>query len=175
MPNKLGRINNPHALQLLSMHKQISPMSILTKEHGVILSMAHEIERDLGSIRNNTLNTGTRERITNLTEFLQRHILKEEQVVFPVLLWHLGLDKPVVNTMHEEHERMGAEFQSIVAHLSKPSSVDLQRIHDILDVLNSHISKEDNVLFWLAEIRVPPHLYGILVKQMDAMEEQVKH
>ncbi|MCS4539056.1 MAG: hemerythrin domain-containing protein [Thaumarchaeota archaeon] len=158
------------------MHKQISPMSMLTKEHDVMFSMVHEIERDLNAIKDGTLKANTRERITNLTEFLQRHILKEEQIMFPVLLWYLGMDKPVVNTMHEEHERMGAEFQSIVANLPKSSSIHLQRIQGMLNILKSHISKEDNVLFWLAEIRVPPHLYGILVKQMDAIEEeQVEH
>ncbi|MBM3897869.1 MAG: hemerythrin domain-containing protein [Thaumarchaeota archaeon] len=141
-------------------------MSILAGEHKVMLSMLHEIEKDLDSIKGGTLNANTHDRITTLVGFLQTHFTKEEQVVFPILSRYLGIDRAVVDAVSAEHERITTDF----VQLSKPPSAQFEKIQKTIRMLKSHISKEDNVLFWLAEIKIPPHLYGILVKQMSSLE-----
>jgi hemerythrin-like domain-containing protein len=148
------------------MDEQISPMSILAEEHEVILSMLHEIERNLDSMKKGMLDANTHGRITNLIGFLQTHFIKEEQVVFPILSRYLGTDRAVVDAVSAEHGRITADF----AQLPKPPSAQFEKIRKAIHMLKSHISKEDNVLFWLAEIKIPPHLYDILVKQMSSLE-----
>ena len=44
---------------------------------------------------------------------------------------------------------------------------------NMIQILRPHISKEDNVLFWLAEIKVPEYHYAALTKQMGNID--VKH
>ncbi len=157
-----------------------SPMNLLTEEHRKIISMVQGVESDLTSLKSGGSNSDTKQRIENLIEFLQKHIAKEEQVLFPVLSRMPGMDRMVINAMHLEHKKMNAELSRIVKHLNRAplNQSLLTSLQRTFNLLKAHISKEDNVLFWLAEIKVPQHLYSILIKQMDGMDQstiRLKH
>lgn len=146
-------------------------MSILAEEHRTILSIVRNIEREQSKV----LSDHAKNEMMKLVEFLHRHIAKEEQVLFPVLSRRLGMDRAVVNVLHSEHEVINADLSNITERLSKPSSLSdplFTKMQSALRMLRVHMSKEDNVLFWLAEIKIPQHLYDILIRQMDAIDQK---
>lgn len=83
--------------------------------------------------------------------------------------------KMVVGAMHSEHTKIEDRFTYIAECLGALDIMGSQpvlkgHIQTTLSILKAHISKEDNVLFWLAEIKVPEYLYDIMTKQMSEME-----
>ena len=154
-----------------------SPMSLLTAEHRNLISIVQDVESDQTSLKSGILKADTKQRIEKLTEFLQKHITKEEQVLFPVLSRKGGMDRMVINAMHLEHKKISAELSRVSSHLDKAplSQALLTSLYWTFDLLRAHISKEDNVLFWFAEIKIPQHLHYILIKEMDAIEQSTAH
>ena len=151
-----------------------TPTRTLREEHKAILIIISKIEKQLGSANYEALRDNG---LPQLRDVLNRHIAKEEEALFPILQRYLGMDKGVVTAMQSEHGKIEACFSRISESMTKPcTSGDSKLALDtkrIIQLLKPHISKEDNVLFWLAEIKVPEYHYDTLTKQMDKID--VKH
>ncbi|MBI2126945.1 MAG: hemerythrin domain-containing protein [Thaumarchaeota archaeon] len=144
----------------------------LREEHKTILEIISQIEKHLKNADYKVLQSCS---IPQLKEILDRHLEKEDEVLFPMLQRYLGMDKGVVKAMQTEHREIEACFSAISESkscTSGDSKLALDTKH-MIRLLKPHLSKEDNVLFWLAEIKVPEYHYETLTKQMDKID--VKH
>ena len=93
---------------------------------------------------------------------LQRHTSKEEKDFFPVLESKLGKDRELVEVMKREHEELIDSLDSLTAELDRMTNDRdtrrtwnlVARLQDLKGGLSDHLSKEERVLFWLAELRL---------------------
>lgn len=126
----------------------INITEILSREHQVVLRMLAEfadaLERyDVPAIRRT---------IQFFDEQLVLHRRKEEEVLFPELGKHIGTAIGPIHCMLEEH----AEEKKMLGVLREGIEAgDTDRVLEagrfIINFLQAHIYKEDNVLFPLAE------------------------
>lgn len=149
-----------------------TPTDILREEHKAILTIISEIEKQMGSASYEALRDNS---LPQLRDFLNRHIAKEEEVLFPMLQRYLGMDKGVVNAMQSEHGKIEFCFSRISKSCTSGDSKLALDTKRMIQLLKLHISKEDNVLFWLAEIRVPEYYNDTLTKQMGKIDAKHLH
>lgn len=128
---------------------------ILRSEHDIVLLKLDAL--DLAA------RDGDFDRIRALLPFFERdiqlHRRKEEEVLFPILMRYVGASSGPVSCMLHEHQ----EEKNLVAALRaavdpaegkdrKPAAPEvLQRTLDFTSFLRSHIHKENEVLFLIAE------------------------
>jgi hemerythrin-like domain-containing protein len=130
----------------------------LENDHVHILRLTHVMERMIHVKANNPDHFYT---VTDLIRYFADgfHHAKEEKLLFPVLeqKGFSTMQGPVA-VMLTEHQ-MGRSFtQGILKHLrsfEKGKNTDLRKVYtnmqSYIDLLRNHISKEDNILFRMAD------------------------
>jgi len=121
---------------------------ILSREHQVVLSRLTELERALDTYSEETL----RDTLRFFDESVTLHRRKEEEVLFPALSAHFPPDTGPVACMLAEHQDEKRHLDELRQALEKGDRVKVI-VHGqlIVNHLRQHISKEDQVLFPMAE------------------------
>ena len=97
---------------------------------------------------------------------LANHFAAEEEVLFPAIRAELG-EAPLVDVLITEHRQM----ERLVGELRhKPDRAVLE---EFLELLRSHIRREENELFVLAQERMPAAALGALQAPMKARVAEV--
>lgn len=145
----------------------------------VMLSILEQISRQLEVI--GSLN---KEHFEGIIEFLKVfvdkcHHGKEEDLLFPALM-AVGVPKEgPIAVMLYEHE-MGRNYimamsKAYAEYLAgdKSSSKDIiQNVHGYISLLREHIDKENDVLFVLADSRLPKKKQEELFEGFETIEEE---
>jgi iron-sulfur cluster repair protein YtfE (RIC family) len=146
----------------------MDPLSALKDEHSSVLQELYALDRQLGWLESSgpmmarkilvrLLSGGEK-----LASDLSLHFQREEKALYPILEKRMGEKAEPVAIMKQEHERLSNclnKFTSEVARMLKEHdnvrtwelSSSLQ---DLRSELSDHVSREERVLFWLAEIHL---------------------
>ena len=97
-----------------------------------------------------------------MKEDLRQHTVKEEKDLFPILETKLGQDRELVSVMKREHQELLRWIESLTTELDRMTKDhDTKRTWNLVSGLgefkgglSDHMSREERVLFWLAEIRL---------------------
>ncbi len=136
--------------------------TFLQREHRAVLAKLDVLERGLNLAQ--TAPAEARPHLVEAAAFLlanlEVHLDREEKGLFPRLEAQTGPQGPL-HVMMLEHEQLrrqmaviGAANADLAAGALPPGLLGASR--DLLSVLRSHILKEDQILFPMAE-RVIPH------------------
>jgi regulator of cell morphogenesis and NO signaling len=87
-----------------------------------------------------------------LQQEVMQHFTLEEDALFPVLGRHLGVEQGPLAVMNSEHQA----FRELLGGLGTAlgtQRLDMQRQYaaEIIELLRSHIMKEDDILFPMAQ------------------------
>ena len=125
-----------------------------------LIRLASRVEQVHGE-RDNCPN-GLADHLRDMQQELESHMLKEEQILFPVLLDGLGARAAApISVMRMEHDQHGEALQRILdltANITPPSNAcntwrALYRgLDELRNDLMQHIHLENNVLFRNAEM-----------------------
>ncbi len=93
---------------------------------------------------------------------LSHHTFKEEKILFPVLEKRLGTDSESVEVMKREHSCLLESLLSLTAEIAKMIKEHdtiktwnlTSRLQEFRGTLSDHMSREERVLFWLAELHL---------------------
>ncbi len=120
----------------------------LNTEHGVFLTQLSVLERLLSdSAGPAELAAATR----TLAQAVENHRRAEESVFYPALRRVFGDDFPPLAVMEEEHREIERCIQGVLR--GGPETARYAR--GFVEVLRGHIAKEIEVLFPMAEQRIP--------------------
>jgi regulator of cell morphogenesis and NO signaling len=140
----------------------------LKDEHSTIAVEMYHMDRLLAFLESSGPIRGARilrelvESSGQMRENLQLHVNKEERGLFPVLESRLGKDRELVEVMRQEHGELLASLESLRSELdrmtrdhdTKKTWILASRLQELRGDLSDHLSREERVLFWLAELRL---------------------
>ena len=121
-------------------------IELLSRQHQEVLARLATVESGL--------ETGSND-AASFAAFLQgevgEHFRIEEQALFPFLARHLNQRYGPLAVMNAEHASFREQLRRLCSAVSAGvGAIQDACIRDILDLLRSHIFKEDNVLFPMA-------------------------
>lgn len=126
-------------------------------EHQEALRKLAALGEDLRALRNGAALEEHRRRIEDFAAFLEEalkvHFRREEEALFPALGKYIGLDSGPIAVMLAEHEEIRAAHRELVKELAEERpdvEVVIGAGGTIIDILEPHIDKEDNILFPMA-------------------------
>lgn len=98
----------------------------------------------------------------HLQEKLELHMMKLERGLFAVLESRLGRDRELVDLMRREHLELLATLESLRTELGRMTKYNdtkktwmlASRLQDLRGDLSDHLSREERVVFSLAELRL---------------------
>jgi len=159
----------------------MNPTDTLRHEHKVVLLVLTGAEREANELRQG--GEVHAETITQMLDFFKNfvdrcHHAKEEQHLFPAMAQRgFPAEAGPVAVMLHEHELGRAAVRRIGEALAKASAGEpkaKEHLADALDeyagLLRSHIFKEDNVLFPMAEQVLPPEEQARLAASFEELE-----
>lgn len=156
---------------------------VLKHEHKIALAVLEGAEREARNIQaNGTVDTEKAGKMIDFFRiFLDKcHHAKEERQLFPALQRHgmPGDGGPIAVMLHE-HEMGRSEVRVLTAELEKYSNGDLGAAASLaahlltyVDLLHSHIEKENNVLFEMADKLLTPEDQAALCQAFDVLETE---
>ena len=146
----------------------MDPLSALKEEHSLVLQELYALDRQLGWLESSgpamtrkilvrPLSGGEK-----LASDLSFHFQREEKALYPLLEKRMADKAEPVTVMKQEHQRLStclSIFTSEVARMLKEHDTvrtwELSSsLQDLRSELSDHISREERVLFWLAEIHL---------------------
>lgn len=143
-------------------------LTILRQEHSALLRELFELDQQLTSLESSGPIKGTRvlkelaETERGMRSSLELHMRKEERGLFPILETKLGQDRELVDVMKSEHAELLGSLDSFKKELERMNSEHdtrktwnlASKLQELRGGLSDHMSREDRVLFWLAELRL---------------------
>ncbi len=98
----------------------------------------------------------------HLSQDLLAHFQREEKALYPILEKRMGSDSETVRVMRQEHQHLLDRALSVKTEISRmlddSDSVRTWGLASLLQELrgglSDHVSREERVLFWLAELRL---------------------
>ena len=146
----------------------MDPLDELKKDHASILDRLYSMDRQLG-----WLESSAPEKIPRLLSFLSRtadqlwkefvsHIQREETILYAILESRLGYQSEPVAIMRKEHKDLLDCLSAVKSEISKMSG-DLEtvktwglnsKVQELRAGLSDHVSREERVVFWLAELHL---------------------
>jgi hemerythrin-like domain-containing protein len=161
----------------------MTPTETLRHEHKIVLLVLAGAEREAANLRQGgTVHTEAVEQMLDFfRNFVDRcHHAKEEQHLFPAMEARgFSADAGPVAVMLHEHEQGRAAVRAIGEALPGAKAGDSpskERLAAALEgyasLLRSHIFKEDNVLFAMAEQVLPPDEQARLAVSFEQIEER---
>ena len=143
-------------------------LDILKAEHSTLLSEACAMDKQLTSLESSGPRKGARilrEIVLTsrlMREDLDHHTVKEEKEFFPILESKLGSDRELVKLVKREHQQLLGLLDSLTVELgtmiknhdTKRTWNLVSRLQDLKAGLSDHVSKEERLLFWLADLRL---------------------
>lgn len=143
-------------------------LEVLKGEHSSLLSELYLMDRQLiflessGPIRGAQILGEMFETSLKMSTDLRHHTVKEEKGLFAVLEAKLGTDRDLVAVMKREHEELIERSTSLTTELERMTKQHdtkttwnlVAKIQDLKGELADHMSREERILFWLAELRL---------------------
>ena len=117
----------------------------LLGEHGVIYALFNRLEQAFPELK-----TGeeARQMAATLAAALASHAAIENEFLFPALEPHLGPAGPLA-VMRQEHEEIESALQAATTAAAPAAAVE--SLQHVLAVARDHFSKEERVLFRMAQ------------------------
>ncbi len=108
---------------------------------------------------------------------LQRHIVWEEELLFPLWEEKTGMaEAGPTAVMRAEHRRIAEQLEAIHLKVAAQNSDSDQEEGALLQVLNSHNMKEERVLYpAIDEVATPEECRDIFHKMKQIPEERYRH
>jgi hemerythrin-like domain-containing protein len=146
----------------------MDPLTSLRDEHSSVLQEVYSIDRQLGWLES-TGPEKARRILLRLLSYSERlavdlslHFQREEKALYPVLEKRMEDNTEPVMVMKQEHQRLTKcldAFTSEVSRMLKEHDAvktwNLSSIlQDLRSELSDHVSREERVLFWLAELHL---------------------
>ncbi len=146
----------------------LDPLRALKEEHSSLLEQVYALDAQLSWLESSG-PTKTRKILhrlltggEKLAEELSFHFQREEDALYPILEKRMSDKAEPVRIMRQEHVNLSTRltaFNSEIERMLKEHdnlrtwevSSSLQRLRS---ELSDHVSREENVLFWLAEIHL---------------------
>jgi DUF438 domain-containing protein len=151
-------------LEKQGLAEQASPIKILMEEHKMIKQIAQRLITLTERVKKADSPEAATEELTELKQILEdlldaeKHYLREENALFPILERH-GISEPpaIMRIEHNQHREKKKQLKTLlIEDAAKIDFQDFKRQLDELAIaicsdLNSHIYKEDNILFPAAQ------------------------
>jgi hemerythrin-like domain-containing protein len=156
----------------------------LIREHESVLKMIEIMQAIAGKMEDGeNVDPGDLERILDfLRIFVDKcHHGKEENLLFEKLV-EIGFSKEAgpVGVMLNEHVQGRAYITGFAEGINKYASGDksgitaiTRNIHGYADLLASHIHKENNILYKMADMHLSEHDQDILLSRFEQLEKEV--
>jgi hemerythrin-like domain-containing protein len=162
---------------------EMKPMEVLKHEHKVILQVLAAAERQARAIEATGKMDGGK--IEKMLDFFHNfadhcHHAKEEKHLF-VALQQRGMSREVgpIAVMLSEHQHGRNRVKAVADALNKAKSGDRQALKQVREnlaayvkLLKEHISKEDNVLFAMAEKVLTPKDQADIMAAFEKVEAE---
>ncbi len=146
----------------------MDPLTVLKGEHASILQQLYSIDRKLGWLESSgpekaaKILSSLRGVSDRMWKDLSHHFYREETALYPLLEKRLGYDAEPVRVMRQEHQNLLEGLMSVRSEVSRMfQEQDLTKTWGLVDklqtlraTLTDHVSKEEQVLFWLAELNL---------------------
>ena len=143
----------------------LDPLATLKDEHSGILRLLYSIDRQLGWLESSgpdmfqRILGSMRRKSGRLSHDLQVHF-QRENALYPILEKRMGPDAETVRLMRQEHQQLLDRALAVRSEISRMVvSGDSVRtwglvalLQELRGGLSDHMSREERVLFWLAEL-----------------------
>lgn len=104
---------------------------------------------------------------------LQRHIIWEETVLFPLFEQKTGMhDRGPTAVMRTEHREIGRRLEALHAKVRDHDTASDQEERDLLQALAAHNQKEENVLYPAIDSLSSPEERAAAFRTMDELPEE---
>jgi len=145
----------------------MDPLTALRDEHSSVLSELYSIDRQLGWLESTGPEKSHRI-LLRLLSYSERfasdlslHFQREENALYPLLEKRMGDNPEPVTVMKQEHPRLMKCLDTFTSEVSRMiKEHDAVRtwnlsstLQDLRSELSDHVSREERVLFWIAELR----------------------
>lgn len=120
----------------------------LNTEHGVFLAQLAVLEQ---MVRTSVAPAELRAATQTIAQAVENHRQAEEKILYPAIRRAFGEDFPPLKVMEEEHREIERCVHGVLA--GRPDAAQYAR--GFIEVLRQHIAKEIQVLFPMAEQRIP--------------------
>jgi len=161
----------------------MNPTETLKQEHKIVLLVLTGAEREARSIQGGS--QAHVEEVEQMVDFFRTfvdrcHLAKEERHLFPAMNARgMSLEAGPLAVMLHEHELGRAAVRAIAGALDRMKSGSAgagaelaEALLGYVELLRNHISKEDNVLFPMADRMLPAQEQGDLAVLFDKVEEE---
>jgi len=139
------------------------PINILLEEHKMIQKITERLGTLAGGVQKAEGKDAVAEELVQLRHVVdelldaEKHYLREENALFPVLERHGIREPPAIMWM--EHNRLRGMKKALKSLIEVVANIDFQDfkrqlselVNDINNTINSHIFKENNILFPAAQ------------------------
>jgi iron-sulfur cluster repair protein YtfE (RIC family) len=146
----------------------MDPLASLKDEHSSVLQELYSLDRQLGWLESSNPEKPSRVLVSllsgsqRLAGDLSLHFEREEKALYPVLEKRMGEKGDPVSVMKQEHQRLLEclrAFTSEVSRMIKEHDAVKtwglsSTLQDLRSGLSDHMSREERVLFWLAELHL---------------------
>ncbi len=146
----------------------MDPLTALRDEHSSVLQELYSIDRQLGWLESSGPEKTPRILVRllggseRLAGDLSLHFRREEKALYPLLEKRMGDNTEPVTVMKQEHQRLLECLRSFTSEVSRMikehdtvKTWDLSStLQDLRSDLSDHMSREERVLFWLAELHL---------------------
>jgi len=136
-----------------------NPINILTEEHKILSQLLEKLSAKVSKIQQAEKANDVTEEITQLKQIAddllnaEKHYLREENVLFPILEKHGVTEPPAIMWMeHQEMRDKKKHLHDLIRNYDASNFRDWkeqlsQTAKSLYSVLSSHVFKENNILF----------------------------
>ena len=146
----------------------MDPLDELKKDHSSILQQLYAMDKQLGWLESSGPEKVPRI-ISSLSKTSERmwrdlalHVHREEKALYPVLEERLGYEAEPVGVMRKEHQELLGCLTAVKSEISRMRQDHnglktwglSSKLQELRVGLSDHVSREERVLFWLAELHL---------------------
>jgi DUF438 domain-containing protein len=156
-----------------------SPIGILLEEHKMIQQIAEKLAILTEKVLRTEIPESAVEELSQLKHFVdelleaEKHYLRAENALFPVVEMHGISEPPAIMWMeHNQLREKKKRLKALIENVTKMSFSDFKRelgelTKSVVNVLNSHIYKENNILFPIAQRVVTEEEWATVRESFD--------
>lgn len=146
----------------------MDPLTSLRDEHVSVLQEVYSIDRQLGWLESTGPEKAHRI-LLRLLSYSERlavdltlHFQREEKALYPILEKRMEDNIEPVMVMKQEHQRLTKCLETFTSEVSRMLKEHdavktwnlSSTLQDLRSELSDHVSREERVLFWLAELHL---------------------